>query len=67
MCYSSRGSKLLFIDECIDTSVAREKASTTVISVIHGMVNAKQIEQEFMNLVGAYGWKWHARQVVDSL
>jgi hypothetical protein len=30
------------------------------------MVNAKQIEQEFINLVGADGWKWHARQVADD-
>jgi hypothetical protein len=44
-----------FIEECIDTSVAKEKVSTTVISVIRGIVTAKQIEQEFMNLIGADG------------
>lgn len=55
-----------FIDECIDTSVAKEKASTAVISITRGSVNAKQIEQEFMNLIGAEGWKWYARQVADD-
>jgi hypothetical protein len=48
------------------TSVAREKASTTVIAVIRGAVNGKQIEMEFMNLIGTDGWKWHARQVADD-
>jgi hypothetical protein len=55
-----------FIDECIDPSVAKEKSSTTVITIMRGVVNAKQIEMEFMNLVGVDSWKWHARQVADD-
>jgi hypothetical protein len=46
--------------------VAKEKASTTVITIMRGVVNAKQIEMEFMNLVGVDSWKWHARQVADD-
>lgn len=55
-----------FIDECIDPNVAKEKVSTTVITVMKGFVNAKQIETEFMNLIGVDGWKWYARQVADD-
>ena len=55
-----------YIDECIDARVAKEKSSTTVITVIRGAVNAKQIELEFMNLIGADAWRRHARQVADG-
>ena len=55
-----------FIDECIDPRVATENASTTVISVKSGSVNAKQIELEFMNLIGADAWRWRARPVADG-
>lgn len=54
------------IEECIDSRVTQEKASTAVISVISGVVNAKQIEQEFMNLIGADTWRWKARQIGDD-
>lgn len=33
-----------YTDECIDPRVAKEKASTVVISVVTGAVNPKQIE-----------------------
>lgn len=56
----------MFIDECVDPRVAREKASTTVISVINGSANAKQIELEFMNLIGADAWRWHARPIGEK-
>lgn len=55
-----------FIDECIDPRVALEKASTTVISVKSGTVNAKHIELEFMNLISADTWRWRARPVADG-
>lgn len=45
-----------YIDECIDSRVAQEKASIAVISVISGIVTAKQIELEFMNLIGVNAW-----------
>lgn len=55
-----------YIDECIDARVAKEKSSTTVIIIIRGAVNTEQIKLEFMNLIGADAWRWHARQVADG-
>lgn len=53
MCHTSRRSEFFYIDECIDPRVAKEKASTVVIFVVAGAVNAKQIKLEFMNLIAA--------------
>lgn len=36
----------------------KEKASTTIVSVVQGLVGEKQIEQEFMNMVGKSVWRW---------
>ena len=55
-----------FIDELIDSRVAREKACTVVMTVVTGSVNAKQIEHEFMNLIGAASWRWIARPVGEG-
>lgn len=55
-----------YIDECIDQRVTQEKASTVVITVTSGAINAKQIELEFMNLIGADAYRWHARAVADG-
>ena len=66
MCGTSRESEFLYIDECIDQRVTQEKASTAVITVISGSMNAKQIELEFMNLIGADAWRWRARPVADD-
>lgn len=55
-----------YIEECIDPRVVKEKASTAVITVVSGMVTAKQIEMEFMNLIGAGTWRWQARRVGDT-
>ena len=55
-----------FIEECIDSRVAIEKASTAVIKVVEGNANAKQIEFEFMNLIGADTWRWRARPIADK-
>jgi hypothetical protein len=46
--------------------VAKEKASTVVISVVSGSVNAKQIEVEFMNLIGADSWRWQVKSVAEG-
>lgn len=46
--------------------MAKEKASTVVITVVSGSVNAKLIELEFMDLIGADTWKWRARPVADG-
>lgn len=55
-----------FIEECIDAKVAKEKDSTAVISVLNGEASAKQIEMEFMNLVGADVWRWNARSIAAN-
>lgn len=55
-----------YIDECIDQRVAKEKASIVVITVVNGVVTAKLIELEFMDLIGADTWKWKARPVADG-
>lgn len=52
-----------FIDELVDPRVAREKDSTTIISVMSGQPTSKQIEQEFMGLVGTSTWRWNAQMV----
>jgi hypothetical protein len=54
------------IEECIDPRVAIEKASIAVIKVIEGNANAKQIEFEFMNLIGADTWRWRARPIAKK-
>ena len=66
MCGTSRESEFFYIDECIDERVTQEKASTAVITVTSGAINAKQIELEFMNLIGANACRWHARAVADG-
>lgn len=43
-----------------------EKSSTAVITVVSGDVNAKMIEMEFTNLIGANSWRWIARPVGDG-
>lgn len=55
-----------YIEECIDPRASLEKSSTAVISVVSGSVNAKQVELEFMNLIGINSWRWRARPVVDG-
>lgn len=60
------GQGFFYIEQCIDSRVAHEKASTDVISVLHGVVNAKQIAQEFMDLISADAWRWRARPVADN-
>jgi len=46
-----------YVEECIDPRVALEKGSTAVITVTSGTANAKNIEFEFMNLIGADAWR----------
>lgn len=60
------GQIFFHIDECIDPRVSKEKSSTAVITVLSGDTNAKLIELEFMNLIGADAWRWHARPVGDG-
>ena len=55
-----------FIEECIDPTVALEKPSTAVIKVVKGNANAKQIEFEFINLIGADTWRWRARPIAEK-
>lgn len=55
-----------FIEENIDPRVAREKESTTIITVVEWVATSKQTEQEFTNLLGSETWKWKARSVGDK-
>jgi hypothetical protein len=47
------GHSFFHIDEIIDTKISTERASTAIITVLRGKVTAKDIEQMFMNLLGA--------------
>lgn len=60
------GQGFFHIDEIIDPKVAREKASTAVISIISGSVSAKDIEHMFMNLLGSDAWCWTVRPMNES-
>uniref|UniRef100_K4AIT4 DUF4283 domain-containing protein n=1 Tax=Setaria italica TaxID=4555 RepID=K4AIT4_SETIT len=55
-----------FVEENIDSKTAREKASTTVITVISGELTAKQLEMEFRNIISGNLWKWTARKVAEN-
>jgi hypothetical protein len=65
-CTSRRTGFFFHIDDIIDPKIAREKASTAVISIVSGTVTAKDIEHMFMNLLGADAWRWTARPINDS-
>ena len=55
-----------FIDEHVDHKLMKEKASTAIVSVINGVMTAKQIEGEFNRIVGADVWKWKANQIAEN-
>lgn len=44
----------------------KERSSTAMIKVISGSVTARQLEQEFANILGANVWRWTARKIDDS-
>jgi len=44
----------------------KEKASTAIVSVINGVMTAKQIEGEFNRIVGADVWKWKVNQIAEN-
>jgi hypothetical protein len=54
------------IDECIGPRVSKEKASTAIIIAVSGNVTAKQIELEFLNLIGSDMCRWYACLVNDK-
>jgi hypothetical protein len=60
------GHSFFHIDEVIDPKIAREKASTIVISVVKGRATTQEIEHLFMNLLGADAWRWTARPITNS-
>ena len=51
-----------YIEENVDSRAAKEKASTAIISVVSGSVTAKQIENEFRNVISNEVWIWKAKQ-----
>jgi hypothetical protein len=52
-CTYVEGHSFFHIDEIIDTKISMERASTAIITMLRGKVTAKDIEQMFMNLLGA--------------
>ncbi|CAO2150011.1 unnamed protein product [Urochloa humidicola] len=55
-----------FIEEQIDHRALKEKSSTAIITVTNGEINARQIEQEFRNILSPDLWRWNAKQVADN-
>jgi hypothetical protein len=55
-----------YIEEHVDHRAIKEKASTTLIIVIEGEANAKQIENELKNTIEKGVWKWAARKIADN-
>lgn len=46
-----------YIEENVDPRSSREKDSTAIISILSGHASAKDIEREFMNIIGSETWK----------
>jgi hypothetical protein len=55
-----------FIDEQIDQKVLKERASVAIITVTDGVLNAKQIEQEFRNIISNDTWRWSAKRIAEN-
>ncbi|WVZ65047.1 hypothetical protein U9M48_014470, partial [Paspalum notatum var. saurae] len=55
-----------FIEENIDTRVAKNKSNFAVITVVSGNVTCKSVQDEFENALGRDKWKWSARQISDG-
>jgi hypothetical protein len=55
-----------FIDEQIDQKVLKERASVAIITVTDGVFNAKQIEQEFRNIISNDTWRWSAKRIAEN-
>jgi hypothetical protein len=55
-----------YIEEKVDNRMIKEKSSTAIITVVQGNVSEKQIELEFMNMLGKNLWRWSARSVGDN-
>lgn len=55
-----------YMDEHTDLRASREKASTTIITVIASELSARQIEQEFHNIPSSqHTWKWIAKKLAE--
>ncbi|KAL5675965.1 hypothetical protein ACJX0J_012096, partial [Zea mays] len=55
-----------YIEEKVDNRMIKEKSSTAIITVVQGNVGEKQIELEFMSMLGKNLWRWSARSVEDN-
>lgn len=55
-----------YINECVDSRVSKEIASTTDITIVSREVSTKQIEHCFMNLIGSDTWRWTTRCIEDQ-
>lgn len=61
-----KDQSFFFIEECIETRVSKEKECIGVINIVQGHATGKQIEQQFMHLVGSNSWKSDARQIGEN-
>lgn len=59
-------SSFFYINECVDSRVSKEIASTTDITIVSREVSTKQIEHHFMNLIGSDTWRWTNRCIEDQ-
>jgi hypothetical protein len=55
-----------YIKEKVDNRMIKEKSSTAIITVVQGKVGEKQIELEFMSMLGKNLWRWSARSMGDN-
>ncbi|CAN6296870.1 unnamed protein product [Urochloa humidicola] len=55
-----------FIEEQIDPKVLKERSSIAIITIANGEIIARQIEQEFKNILSPDYWRWNAKQVADN-
>jgi hypothetical protein len=55
-----------FIDEQIDQKTLKERASVAIITMTDGMLTAKQIEQEFRNIISNDTWRWSAKRIAEN-
>lgn len=67
LCATHVGDQSFFyINEKIDSKMIKEKPSTTIITVVQGEVDEKQIEMKFKNLLGNNVWRWPERAVGEN-
>jgi hypothetical protein len=60
------GHAFFYISNRPSETNARERANTGVVTVLKGVVIARQVEEEFARIMPRV-WKWTARRVADNM